>query len=68
MTLAAAVTGLNLTFMAGVHGEDVPEKVLPPNNRDNYLNWSRQTGSWRAHMNVLQRYGADPNMTRSSSS
>ena len=56
MTLAAAVTDLSLTFTPGVRGADVPQKVLPPSERRKGENWAGKTGSWRAHMNVLQRY------------
>ena len=56
MTLAAAVTGLSLTFITGVRGADVQHKVLPPSERRKGENWAGKTGSWRAHMNVLQRH------------
>lgn len=55
MTLAAAVTDLSLTFIPGVRGADVQQKVLPPSERSKNENWTGKTGSWRAHMNVLQR-------------
>ncbi|SPO03618.1 uncharacterized protein DNG_06301 [Cephalotrichum gorgonifer] len=55
MTLAAAVTDLSFTFVPGVRGADVAEKVLPPSERSKNENWVGKTGSWRAHMNVLQR-------------
>ncbi|PKS05593.1 hypothetical protein jhhlp_008111 [Lomentospora prolificans] len=55
MTLAAAVTGLEFTYIPGVRGADIPEKVLPPSPRKKNVNWAGKTGSWRAHMNVLQR-------------
>ena len=56
MTLAAAVTNLTLTFVPGVRGADVLQKVLPPSERSKNENWTGKTGSWRAHMNVLQRF------------
>lgn len=56
MTLAAAVTDLSLTFVPGVRGADVLQKVLPPSERSRKENWTGKTGSWRAHMNVLQRF------------
>lgn len=55
MTLAAAVTGLEFTYAPGVRGADVLEKVLPPTQRQKGTKWEGKTGSWRAHMNVLQR-------------
>lgn len=60
MTLGAAVTDLSFTFMPGVRGADVPAKVLPPSPRNKNENWVGKTGSWRAHMNVLQRYVPSP--------
>lgn len=56
MTLGAAMSDLSFTFSPGVRGADVPAKVLPPSHRHKGENWVGKTGSWRAHMNVLQRY------------
>ncbi|CAI4220124.1 unnamed protein product [Parascedosporium putredinis] len=53
--LGCAVTGLEFTYMPGVRGTEVLEKVLPPSPRKKNVNWTGKTGSWRAHMNVLQR-------------
>ena len=60
MTLGAAVTGLSFTFVPGVRGADVLQKVLPPNERNKNENWVGKTGSWRAHMNALQRFVFSP--------
>jgi GR25 family glycosyltransferase involved in LPS biosynthesis len=58
MTLAAALTELDITWIDGVAGKDVPDKVLPgdPNDRQPGFTVGNK-GSWRAHMNVLQRWG-----------
>ena len=55
MTLMATVTGIKLTFVDGVRGADVLEKALPPGERNKNIQSMGAIGSWRAHMNVLQR-------------
>jgi len=55
MTLMATVTGIKLTFVDGVRGADVLEKALPPGQRNKNIQSMGAIGSWRAHMNVLQR-------------
>ncbi|KAL1836113.1 hypothetical protein VTJ49DRAFT_5558 [Mycothermus thermophilus] len=55
LTLAAALTGLNISFMDGVAGADVPDSVLPGNGKRPMGLTVGNKGSWRAHMNVLQR-------------
>ncbi|AEO64634.1 glycosyltransferase family 25 protein [Thermothielavioides terrestris NRRL 8126] len=56
MTLAAALSGLEITWVNGVAGQDVPDKVLPgdPESRQGGLTVGSK-GCWRAHMDVLQR-------------
>ena len=54
MVLMGAVPGLRLTFADGVRGENVLEKTLPAGGRPRKLSLGK-VGSWRAHMNVLQR-------------
>ncbi|KAK4140582.1 uncharacterized protein C8A04DRAFT_39802 [Dichotomopilus funicola] len=56
MVLAAALSELDVTLMDGVMGRDVPDKVLPgdPESREGRFNKGNK-GSWRAHMDVLQR-------------
>ncbi|GAB1316338.1 hypothetical protein MFIFM68171_06548 [Madurella fahalii] len=52
MTLAAALSGLDITWIDGVASTDVPDKVLP--GGDTTMKGGNR-GSWRAHMNALQR-------------
>lgn len=54
MTLIGAASGLRLTFADGVHGDDVLEKTVP-GSRPRKLS-AGKLGSWRAHMDVLQRF------------
>ena len=54
LVLAAALTGLDITLVDGVAGKDVPERVLPPGSSVAHLPVGN-IGSWRAHMDVLQR-------------
>jgi hypothetical protein len=56
MTLAAALTALKITWVDGVAGKNVLDKVLPgePDSREGFTLGNK--GSWRAHMNVLQRW------------
>lgn len=53
MTLMGAASGLRLGFVDGVKGGDVLEKTIP-GGRPKALSPGK-VGSWRAHMNVLQR-------------
>jgi hypothetical protein len=56
MTLAAALTELKITWVDGVAGKNVLDKVLPgdPDSREGFTVGNK--GSWRAHLNVLQRW------------
>lgn len=54
MTLAAAVSDLDFTWIDGVDGKDVLSKVLPAGDRDNSTKFLGNIGSWRAHMNALR--------------
>ncbi|KAL2255592.1 hypothetical protein VTK26DRAFT_3058 [Humicola hyalothermophila] len=54
MTLAAALSGLSITWIDGVAGKDVSAKVLPGGGLAADLPTGNK-GSWRAHMNALQR-------------
>ena len=53
MVLMGAASGVRLTFADGVRGEEVLAKTIPGGGRGTALG---RLGSWRAHMNVLQRY------------
>lgn len=53
MTLAGALTYINFDWIDGVAGEQVPDKVLPPDSLDHNISKGNK-GSWRAHMNVLR--------------
>jgi len=53
LTLAGALSAIDLTWVDGVSGKDVPDKVLPEDSLDRSMPRGNK-GSWRAHMNVLQ--------------
>ncbi|KAK4152176.1 hypothetical protein C8A00DRAFT_44724 [Chaetomidium leptoderma] len=56
MTLAAALTELGITWVDGVAGKDVLDKVLPGGSSSRHGGFTAgNKGSWRAHMDVLQR-------------
>ncbi|KAL1859823.1 hypothetical protein VTK73DRAFT_7443 [Phialemonium thermophilum] len=54
MALAGAVTNLTFDWVAGVSGDDVPERVLPADSEGKQISTGNK-GSWRAHMNALRR-------------
>ncbi|VBB79661.1 Putative Glycosyltransferase Family 25 [Podospora comata] len=58
MTLAAALTRLDVKWIDGIDGKDVPERVLPGDSWDKKISKGNK-GSWRAHMNALQRIVQD---------
>lgn len=53
MTLASALTGIKFDWVDGVAGDQVLERVLPPDSIDKNISKGNR-GSWRAHMNVLR--------------
>ncbi|KAH8902360.1 hypothetical protein BR93DRAFT_887437 [Coniochaeta sp. PMI_546] len=53
MTLASALTGIKFGWIDGVAGDQVLEKVLPPDSIDKNISKGNR-GSWRVHMNVLR--------------
>ncbi|KAH6842460.1 hypothetical protein B0I37DRAFT_399139 [Chaetomium sp. MPI-CAGE-AT-0009] len=58
LALAGALSGLDITWVDGVLGRDVLDKTLPgdPNSRQGHGGFTAgNKGSWRAHMDVLQR-------------
>ncbi|KAH7130686.1 hypothetical protein B0J11DRAFT_523830 [Dendryphion nanum] len=54
MTLAAATSNMKLEFVDGVKGEQIAQSAYPPPGENIKLP-SGIRGSWRTHMNALQR-------------
>lgn len=61
MTLAAALTNLQITWAKGVPGSEVPDKVVLGEDWEKSILRGNK-GSWRAHMNVLNTI-IDQNLT-----
>jgi hypothetical protein len=55
MTLSAAISNIKLDFVGGVAGAGINEKAYPPPD-ENRKHSPGIRGSWRTHMNALQRY------------
>lgn len=55
MSLAAAASNMKLDFVEGVTGDSIRESAYPPPQENIKLNVGIR-GSWRTHMNALQRY------------
>lgn len=53
MTLAGALTNLTFTWIDGVSGDQVLDKVLPADSLNKDISKGNK-GSWRAHMNTLR--------------
>ena len=54
ISLAAAVSGMEVDFIEGVGGDSVPEAALPPEGSSESVKLSKGIkGSWRSHMNTL---------------
>ena len=53
MVLSAFYTGLDIQFLDGVVGADVPLKAYPQDWRSEET--TNSIGTWRAHMNVYQK-------------
>ncbi|KAH6711003.1 hypothetical protein BKA61DRAFT_694882 [Leptodontidium sp. MPI-SDFR-AT-0119] len=54
ISLAAAVTDLNVEFIEGVGGDSIPEAAFPPGGSTESIKLSKGIkGSWRSHMNAL---------------
>ncbi|KAK4191009.1 family 25 putative glycosyltransferase [Podospora australis] len=58
MTLAAALSRIDVQWIDGVDGHSVSDKVVPGDSWDKSISKGNK-GSWRAHMNVLQRVVQD---------
>ncbi|KAF1841169.1 glycosyltransferase family 25 protein [Cucurbitaria berberidis CBS 394.84] len=54
MSLSAAVSNIKLEFVDGVTGESIKKSAYPPPEENTKL-LSGIRGSWRTHMNALQR-------------
>jgi hypothetical protein len=56
VSLAAAVSHMNVEFVMGVRGESIPVDALPPGGQTESLKLGKGIkGSWRSHMNALQQ-------------
>ncbi|KAL8356257.1 hypothetical protein RB601_001527 [Gaeumannomyces tritici] len=53
LSLAAALTGVRLSYSDGIDGSEVEERVLPADSEGKRIR-KGNVGSWRAHMNVLR--------------
>ncbi|KAK3332614.1 hypothetical protein B0T19DRAFT_416108 [Cercophora scortea] len=53
MTLAAALTNIDVTWINGVSGDEVSDRVLPADSAGKAISKGNK-GSWRAHMNALR--------------
>ncbi|KAI1374626.1 glycosyltransferase family 25 protein [Hypoxylon crocopeplum] len=53
MVLGAALSNLEIEFIDGVDGKDVPDKALPTSPDQNRMP-DPVVGSWRAHINAIQ--------------
>ena len=52
LLLASTVSGIDIDFVDGVHGDKIPIKALP-------ANWNKDLqpsniGAWRAHLNAIR--------------
>lgn len=54
ITLAAATSNIKLEFVDGVTGDTIKESAYPPPQENLRLSVGIR-GSWRTHMNALQR-------------
>lgn len=53
MALQAALTNMEIEFIDGVAGADVPDKAVPMEKGKERLK-DASIGSWRAHMNAIR--------------
>ena len=53
MVLAAALSDIDIEFVDGVLGQDVPDKAVPMSPSHSRLQ-DPSIGSWRAHINAIQ--------------
>lgn len=57
MVLGAALSTLEIEFVDGVRGGDVPDKAIPTGPGTERLP-DAVVGSWRAHVNAIQEFVA----------
>jgi hypothetical protein len=55
ITLSAATSNIKLEFVDGVTGDSIRQSAYPPPEENVKLQVGIR-GSWRTHMNALQRY------------
>lgn len=53
MVLGAALSDIDIEFIDGVLGQDVPDKAVPVSPNHGRLQ-DPSIGSWRAHINAIQ--------------
>lgn len=53
MTLQAALSNLNINFIDGILGQNVPDSAIPT-SQDHGRMADPSIGSWRGHMNAIQ--------------
>lgn len=53
MVLGAALSNIDIEFIDGVLGQDVPDKAVPTSPNHGRLQ-DPSIGSWRAHINAIQ--------------
>ncbi|KAI1415504.1 glycosyltransferase family 25 protein [Hypoxylon sp. FL1857] len=53
MFLQAALSNLDIKFVDGINGKDIPQKAIPITTEHERMN-DASLGSWRAHMNAIQ--------------
>ena len=56
LTLTSSLTGFHVDFIDGVRSDTVPDKALPYGITDRKAFLETNIGSWRGHMNAVQRY------------
>ena len=54
MVLQAALSDIQIEFIDGVRGKDVPDKAVPMYSSDSKRLPDASIGSWRAHMNAAR--------------
>lgn len=59
MALAASLSNLEIEFIDGVNGADVPDNAIPQSKSHGRLA-NASVSSWRAHMNAIQELGFLP--------